>query len=109
MSLLVKEEIKSPWTILHLKGKLDVTNSSQLEEVFHRCFHEGKSDIAIDFEELTYLSSSGIRILLAQHKKFIEQNRRFVLCRIPAHILEIIELAGFDRVFFIQKTLSDLK
>jgi anti-sigma B factor antagonist len=109
VSLNIKEEIKTPWTILHLNGKLDVITSAMLDEALYKCFHEGKSHIAIDFSHLVYLSSSGIRVLLSQTKKFFEQKRRFALYALPEHIMEIIRLAGFDKVFVIAKEFKDLK
>lgn len=109
MSLTIKEEIKTPWTILHLSGKLDVITSASLDEALYKCFHDGKSHIALDLSHLAYLSSSGIRVLLSQNKKFFEQKRRFSLYGLPDHIMEIIRLAGFDKVFVIVKEFKDLK
>lgn len=108
MTLLIKEEIKTPWTVVKLSGKIDVITAPELEEVLNRCYHEGKSDVAIDFQEVDYLSSSGIRVLLIQHKKYAESNRKFNLVTIPSHILEIIQLAGFNTVFSIRDRLTDI-
>ncbi|NBO24351.1 MAG: anti-sigma factor antagonist [Chlamydiae bacterium] len=109
MVLTIREEIKSPWTILYLSGKLDVLTAEFLEESLSKCFHEGKSDVAINFCSLSYLSSSGIRVLLLWHKKFYEQNRQILLIELPFHIAEIISLAGFDKVFKIAKDFNEVK
>ena len=108
MALTIKEEIKSPWIIIHLGGKLDVVTSPQLDEALYKCFQDSKADIVVEFSNLNYLSSSGIRVLLSQHRKFTEQKRRFILMALPSHIKEIIRLAGFDKVFTLVEELKEI-
>ncbi len=109
MALTIKEEIKSPWILIHLGGKLDVVTSPQLDEILYKCFQDSRAGVALDFSNLNYLSSSGIRVLLTQHRKFAEQERKFVLTALPAHIKEIIRLAGFDKVFTIVEELNEIQ
>lgn len=109
MALTIKEEIKAPWIIIQLGGKLDVVTSPQLDEALYKCFQGSKSDIVLDLSGLNYLSSSGIRVLLTQHRKFTDQKRKFVLLSLPPHIKEIIRLAGFDKVFSIVEDLKEIK
>ncbi len=108
MVLVIKEAIQSNWTVLGLSGKLDVVTAPQLDETLNRLFHQGNLSIAIDLKELQYLSSSGIRILLGHYKKYKEAGRELVLMELPEHILEIIQLAGFNKVFRIVASLAEL-
>ncbi len=108
MALEIFEEIRTPWTILHLNGKLDAVTSIQLDEALFKCVHDGKSHIAIDCAQLQYISSSGIRVFLSYHKKLLEKQRQFVLVGLAGHLLEIIKLAGFDRVFVMTASVNQL-
>ena len=84
-------------------------SSQQLDDFLNKCFFEGKSHVALNFENVNYLSSSGLRVLLLFHKKFRELDRNFELIQLPKHIYEIITVAGFDKVFSVFKDYESVR
>jgi anti-sigma B factor antagonist/stage II sporulation protein AA (anti-sigma F factor antagonist) len=100
-ALEIKEQIKSPWTILSLNGKLDALTAASVEEALFKCFQDGNTHVILNFHGLAYLSSAGLRILLSHTKKFKSANRKLILVEIPSAIMEVIQLAGFEKVFSI--------
>jgi len=63
----------------------------------------GKFDsLILDFEELEYISSSGLRVLVMVEKKLKPQNIPFTIINSSSTIREIFGMSGFDKILNIQ-------
>ena len=84
---------------LALEGRLDTTTAPQLEaEVKHL---DGVTELVLDFEKLEYLSSAGLRVILAA-QKIMNRQGKLLICHVNATILEIFEVTGFCDIFTVQ-------
>ena len=92
-----KEETKLN---IALEGRLDTTTSPQLEEEI-RADIEGVTELNFDLGELAYISSAGLRVLLASQKIMNEQGTMTV-CNVSSEIMEIFEMTGFSEILTIQ-------
>jgi len=107
-SLEIKEQVKSPWTILHLSGKFDALTAPQVDEALIKAFQDGNHHVILELSGLNYLSSAGLRILLSHTKKYRASHREVVIVAVPEPVLEIIQLAGFEKVFRIESSIQDV-
>ena len=78
---------------LALEGRLDTTTAPQLEAEV-RGGLAGVTQLVLDFSQLEYLSSAGLRVLLAAQKLMNKQGD-MVIRRANATIVEIFEVTGF--------------
>ena len=76
-----------------LSGRLDTTTAPQLESEL-KASMEGVQTLVLDFAELTYLSSAGLRVLLAAQKIMNKQGSMRVK-NVNETIQEIFEVTGF--------------
>jgi anti-sigma B factor antagonist len=83
--------------LIKVEGRLDASFSSQLEDELDRLFEKTKK-IIIDFSQVTYLSSSGLRVLLSA-KKETEGQGGLVLINLADIVRKIIEVAELDDFF----------
>lgn len=86
------------------QGRLDASNTRPLEAELAEHLANGNSWLIVDFSETTYISSNGLRILLAAHRQAQGQNGALKLCALNERLREIFTMAGFDRVFQIFET-----
>lgn len=85
--------------ILALKGKLDSSTSSLLEEELENVLLSGKIyHLEIDMEELSYLSSAGLRVLLAVQKKMNSLQGDLVITHVNETVYEVFEITGFSGI-----------
>lgn len=87
--------------IATLEGRLDTAASEQAAKdlmALHDC--EGY-DIILDFSQLTYISSSGLRILLGIRKYAAAVNSRVTLVGVNEDIREVLYTTGFNNLFEI--------
>ena len=68
--------------------------------------HAGKK-ITLDFTNLDYISSSGLRVLILLNKKAKEQGGHVTIVGMKDNILQIFQIVGFDKIFTINPTDSE--
>ncbi len=90
--------------MISLAGRLDAFGASQLDEAIKELIKDYDFSIVIDMENVPYLSSGGIRILLATEKMLKKRGGGIHLCGVNSYPLKVLETAGFDELFPIYST-----
>lgn len=85
---------------LALEGRLDTTTAPQLEAEVTGSL-TGVTELVLDFSRLEYLSSAGLRVILAA-QKIMNRQGKMVICHVNATILEVFEVTGFVDILTIQ-------
>jgi len=91
--------------LVKVEGRLDASSSSQLEDEIDRLLEKTKK-IILDFSDVSYLSSSGLRVLLSI-KKQTEGQGGLVLMNLIDIVKKIIEIAELDDYFHLADSLDD--
>ena len=86
-------------TVLALTGRLDTIAAPILEQAINRTIESGARKILLDFSRVSYISSGGLRVLLAAAKKLKNPGDRYGLCCLSPEVHKIIKLAGFTSIF----------
>lgn len=85
--------------IVAVKGRLDAASSETAEERINRLLDAGGKNLLINLCDLDYISSSGLRVLLAALKRLKKDGGTLrIACGNP-QILEVFTMAGFHRIF----------
>lgn len=85
---------------LALEGRLDTTTAPQLESEVKGNL-AGVTELELDFSKLEYLSSAGLRVILAAQKVMRKQGK-MVVRHVNETILEIFEVTGFRDILTIE-------
>ena len=85
---------------LAVEGRLDTTTAPQLEAELKSSL-DGVTELTLDFEKLEYLSSAGLRVLLAAQKVMNKQGSMEVR-HVNETIQEVFEVTGFVDILTIQ-------
>ena len=85
-------------------GRLDTVTAPQLETEINACIARAETkNLILDFQDLAYLSSAGLRILLAAHKAFMKRaGGKMTICHVNETIQEIFEVTGFMDILNIE-------
>ena len=84
-----------------LKGRLDVTSAPTVQDCLQERINQGERQFAIDAAGLTYISTSGLRLLLQVGKQLEERSGRIVLYALQQPVMRVLEIAGFTSLFNI--------
>ena len=85
---------------LALEGRLDTTTAPQLEAEVKGSL-DGVTELVMDFSQLEYLSSAGLRVILAAQKLMNKQGK-MVIRHVNETILEVFEVTGFIDILTIE-------
>lgn len=85
---------------ISLEGRLDTTTAPELEKALADSL-EGVTELTLDMGALDYLSSAGLRILLAAQKRMNKQGSMKVI-NVNETIMEIFEVTGFADILTIE-------
>ena len=84
---------------LKFEGRLDTTTAPDLEKQIN-CI-ENADSLVLDFSKLDYISSAGLRVLLAAHKTFAKKGGMIVK-NVNEIVLDIFDVTGFKDILNIQ-------
>lgn len=97
---IVKNSVGSKLS-LALEGRLDTTTASQLEAEIKASLG-GVTELVLDFQHLEYLSSAGLRVLLAAQKMMNRQGR-MIIQHVNETVQEVFEVTGFIDILTIEE------
>jgi anti-anti-sigma factor len=80
-----------------LTGRFDASQVDKAKSVFSTI--DGSK--TVDFNELDYISSAGLGVLLMTQKRLKDMGHQLILKNMNKHIREVFKYAGFDMIFQI--------
>ena len=86
---------------LQLSGRLDTTTAPDLQKELIAKIDTGR-DVELDFSELQYVSSAGLRVLLMGEKAAKGKDTTMKLVNVSADIMEVFEMTGFSNILKIE-------
>ena len=102
----IKESQQDGVTLVALSGRLDSSTSAQFEQYILTKVG-GQPRLIVDFSNLDYISSAGLRVLLLTAKKVKQGNGKLILCALQEHIREVFEISGFLSILDIRASEAD--
>jgi anti-sigma B factor antagonist len=93
--------------VFKLNGRLDSNTAMGFEQKLFECIENGTRRMILDFEQLDYISSAGLRVILKATKNLKGAQGKLVLCAMQDYVKEVFEISGFDSFLPIVSTMDD--
>ena len=90
--------------IVSVRGRLDAVTAPELEKTISNCADSDKSKIILDFNELEYISSAGLRVVLVTAKKMKAKQGELLVSGLKDTVKDVFELSGFYSIIKIFDT-----
>ena len=87
--------------ILSPKGNLDFNHATSFQETAALLIEKGAKKVLIDFSELSFISSAGLRVLIVLTKLLQQKNGTLALSSMNEQISEVFSISGFHKLFSI--------
>jgi anti-anti-sigma factor len=88
-------------------GRIDTATSSDFERALREVFDRGSQRMVLDFSQIEYVSSAGLRCTLIAGKRMrTVPGGKLVLCSLAPSVKEIFEISGFVAIFTICASLD---
>jgi len=90
--------------ILSFQGNLDTNTAPDAENEINGLIDAGAQKLLVNFENLAYISSAGLRILLATAKKLKASQGDLKICCLNETVQEVFDISGFATILSVSKT-----
>ncbi len=90
-----RETVQGDCVVLELEGKLDASTTPDIQSRLLEKIRNGQKYLALDFKAVSYMASSGLRMLLVLATTTADLEGRLVLCSLDQTILDTLTLVGF--------------
>jgi len=84
--------------IVEFTGNLDTNTAPEAESQINGLLDSGASKILVNFENLNYISSAGLRVLLATAKKMMASGGILKICSLNSTVQEVFDISGFSTI-----------
>ncbi|ABX04066.1 MAG TPA: STAS domain-containing protein [Herpetosiphon sp.] len=107
MSKIVGTRLPEDVRVVPVQGRIDATAAPALATIVHEAAETGGRRILLDLTGVTFLSSSGLRILLLLARELKGSNGELRLCSLQPAVAEVFTLTGFTQIFTIHRTRDE--
>ena len=83
---------------LTAKGEVDISTAPQLREVLDGVYQEMKADIMLHLDELTYIDSTGLGVIIGAFGRMQENENRITLINPKDNIKKLLSITSLDRI-----------
>jgi anti-anti-sigma factor len=84
-----------------LVGRLDTNTSPQLEQFAGELYAKGVKDISVDMAKCEFVSSAGLRVIVAMQKR-AAVGGSLVFRSVVPEVMDVFEMTGFDNILTIE-------
>ena len=91
-------------TVVSFNGKLDTNTSPDAEAHLKSLLNQGAQKLLVDFQNLDFVSSAGLRVLLASAKRLETGGGELRICALNETVDEIFEISGFSTILNVFNT-----
>jgi anti-sigma B factor antagonist len=89
--------------VIEVAGHLDTNTSPDAESAINALIESGAQKVLINFAALEYISSAGLRVLLATAKKLKASGGDLKICSLNDTVQEVFDISGFSSILTVSK------
>lgn len=93
-------------TVVHVGGEIDVYTAPLLREALDKQVAAGRADIVVDLEDVTFMDSTGLGVLVGRLKLVRGRNGSLRIVSSKDRILKVFKITGLDKVFHIYPSIE---
>jgi len=87
--------------VVTVSGRLDASTAPEAEKVLTESMAAAEPRLVLDLAGVDYVSSAGLRVLLATAKRVKRERGRLVLCGLQEQVREVLEMSGMLPLFTV--------
>lgn len=104
MEIKIKES-GNAW-IVSVSGKLDALSAPEYEKTVAQLIADDKIRLVVDFAELSYISSAGLRVLLSTAKQLKPKGGTALFVNLQEGVRDVLEMTGFSSILAIHPSVE---
>ena len=103
----ISEKTEGKVNVLYLTGRLDAYAANEVEQRLNPLTATKQVHLVLNLKELEYMSSSGLRVLLAALKRATKHQGDIRLACLRPSVRDVLDIAGFTQFFKVYEEEQD--
>lgn len=103
LDITVSFDLANNTWVIKPVGEVDIYTSPKMKEVLIDSLKEKDVDILIDCEEVDYVDSTGLGVLIGVLKRVRESGNDIIIINLKQNIRKLFDITGLDKVFIIKE------
>ena len=83
---------------------MDTGTSPEAEKYVNSLLDDGANNMVMNLEELDFISSTGLRVILSTGKKLMGSGGKLTLCNPNITVNDVLKMSGFNRMFGVYES-----
>ncbi len=93
--------------VVEFDGEFDTTSSPAVESQLNQLREQGVRKILVDLEKMDFISSAGLRVLLATAQELQKAGGELRVCNLNEDVMEVFDISGFSTILMVFKDESE--
>lgn len=93
--------------VISVGGRIDGVNMQEFHDNLYMATRGSDSPVVLDFENLSYINSGGLRSILVAAKRLRKTKTEFIVCSLSDSVEKTFELVAFGKIIKVVKSRSD--
>lgn len=102
----IKSKKEQDVRIMSLKGRMDAVSAPEFDKALGEFIAEREKKFIVDMEEVDYISSAGLRSILAANKSMKTSAGRLCLVNLQNTVKEVFHISGFSSIISIYDSIE---
>lgn len=94
-------------TLVALEGELDTGTAQDVQKQLAALIDQGRTRLLLDFEKLDFITSAGLRVLLATTKRLRGMGGDLRVCNLNEAVAEVFDISGFSSLLRVFGTRAE--
>lgn len=107
MEIGLESEVRGDWTVLRVKGEVDVYTSPSFRSELIRLIEQGGNRMVLDLLDVDFMDSTGLSVLISGKRRTNEREGDLRLVCADGPVRKILTVTGLDKVFSIHSSVED--
>lgn len=95
------------WTVVAVSGRLDTTSAAEFDSKLQEVMAAGDNRLILDLSRLEYVSSAGLRSVIAAAKAAASRGGRLSCCGLSGVVKKVFDVSGFTTLLPVFESLDD--
>ena len=93
--------------IANTDGRVDGANAREFQDTLEAMIEDSDRIVVLNFEQLSYISSAGLRVILLIAKSLRKRDAKLAVCSLSGSVREVFEVSGFDKIISTHASQAD--
>ncbi len=88
-----------------LSGEVDIASASEFKTRLYNMIGDGEKDIELFCNELLYIDSTGLGVLVGALKRVKSHKRNVYVYQLRDNVKKLFRITGLDKVFILEEAI----